>query len=136
MAERVTCDLCERELDVHSSYVVRMDVFADPSIPPMTSEEIAAVDLDQAVQELSDQTEEWPARDWEDLCAIGASRWVLPRDFGGEELSALELHLNYERIASASPAAALILTQRDAAIDLIAGSPRELTAGGPLASLL
>src|SRR4051812_9727394 len=83
-----------------------------------------------------DQTGEWPARDWEDLCAVGATRWVLPHDFGGEELSPLDLHLKYERIASASLAAALVLTQRDAAIDLIAGSPREKSAGGTLASLL
>jgi hypothetical protein len=66
MAERVTCDLCERELDVHSSYVVRMDVFADPSIPPMTSEEIAAVDLDQAVQELIEQTQGWTEEELQD----------------------------------------------------------------------
>ena len=66
MAERVTCDLCERELDVHSSYVVRMDVFADPSIPPMTAEEIAAVDLDQAVQELIEQTEGWTEEELQD----------------------------------------------------------------------
>jgi alkylation response protein AidB-like acyl-CoA dehydrogenase len=83
-----------------------------------------------------DQTGEWPAQDWAELCAAGANRWVLPRDFGGDELSPLELHLKYERIASASLAAALVLTQRDAAVDLIAGSPREPPAGGPLAALL
>jgi alkylation response protein AidB-like acyl-CoA dehydrogenase len=83
-----------------------------------------------------DQTGEWPAGDWADLCAVGATRWVLPRDFGGDELSPLELHLKYERIASASLAAALILTQRDAAIDLIAGSPRERGMDDRTAALL
>src|SRR4029078_3194985 len=79
----------------------------------------------RASAQACDQTGEWPAADWEDLCTIGGTRWVLPRDLGGDELSPLELHLNYERIAAASVTAALILTQRDAAPDLIASSPRE-----------
>src|SRR3954449_4075551 len=83
-----------------------------------------------------DQTGEWPARDWADLCAVGATRSVLPRDFGGDELSPLDLHLNYERIASASLAAALVLTQRDAAIDLIAGNARDRGMDDRTAALL
>ena len=29
MSDRVTCDLCERQIPTHASYVVRMDVFAE-----------------------------------------------------------------------------------------------------------
>src|SRR3954468_24537611 len=90
----------------------------------------------RASAQACDQTGDWPARDWDDLRAVGATRWVLPRRWGGDELSPLDLHLNYERIASASLAAALVLTQRDAAVDLIAGSPREMRPGGPLAGPL
>jgi butyryl-CoA dehydrogenase len=90
----------------------------------------------RASAQACDQTGEWPGRDWEDLCAIGATRWVLPRDLGGDELSPLELHMKYERIAAASLTAALILTQRDAAADLIASSPREGPQGPTTAALL
>lgn len=90
----------------------------------------------RASAQTCDQTGDWPAGDWEDLRAVGATRWVLPRGWGGDELSPLDLHLHYERIAAASLAAALVLTQRDAAVDLIAGSPRDLPPGGPLAGLL
>ena len=50
-------------------------------------------------------------------------RWAVPREFGGDELPPLELHLNYERLATASVATALILTQRDAAVGLIDANP-------------
>jgi alkylation response protein AidB-like acyl-CoA dehydrogenase len=69
----------------------------------------------------------WPAEDLADLAAVGAMRWSVPKEFGGEEIPPLELHLNYEQIATASVATALIFTQRDAAVGLIdgaAGSPR------------
>ncbi len=46
-------------------------------------------------------------------------RWAIPVTFGGNELPPLDLHLNYERIAQASVATALVLTQRDAAVGLI-----------------
>ena len=36
----VPCDLCGREVELHESYVVRIDVFADPSVPPMSTEEL------------------------------------------------------------------------------------------------
>ena len=38
MSERVECELCGREVDVHESYVVRVEVFADPSVPPVSGE--------------------------------------------------------------------------------------------------
>jgi alkylation response protein AidB-like acyl-CoA dehydrogenase len=61
----------------------------------------------------------------------------VPREFGGDELSPLELHLRYERVARASVATALILTQRDAAIGYIdanVGAPRRIKALNRLAN--
>src|SRR5688572_4367264 len=66
-----------------------------------------------------DRTGEWPADDLRDLTAVGAMRWSVPQEFGGEGWSPLELHLAYERLASASLADALILSQRDSAVDMI-----------------
>jgi alkylation response protein AidB-like acyl-CoA dehydrogenase len=49
-----------------------------------------------------------------------AFRWAMPRAFGGVELEPLELHLRYEKLARKSLALALILTQRDSAVGIIA----------------
>jgi alkylation response protein AidB-like acyl-CoA dehydrogenase len=49
-------------------------------------------------------------------------RWVLPSPYG-DELPSLELHQRYEQIAAASLAVALILTQRDSAVQLVEQSP-------------
>ena len=68
-----------------------------------------------------DRSGEWPAEDLRDLAGIGAWRWFLPVQFGGEEIDPLELHLRYEAIASASLATALIVSQRDSAVGLIDG---------------
>lgn len=62
----------------------------------------------------------WPEHDLRELGRIGAMRWAVPAEFGGEDLDALELHHRYERIAAASVATALILTQRDSAVAMIA----------------
>ena len=61
-----------------------------------------------------DRSGTWPADDLADLAAAGATRWEIPGEYGGDPLSPLDLHLRYERVATASVAAALILTQRDA----------------------
>ena len=63
VAERVACELCGREVDVHESYVVRIDVFADPSVPPTTAEELAGADFDQQVADLLEQMKGMSADD-------------------------------------------------------------------------
>jgi alkylation response protein AidB-like acyl-CoA dehydrogenase len=69
-----------------------------------------------------DQSGEWPEEDLRQLTTIGAMRWAVPLTYSGEELSPIELHFRYETIASASLTTALILTQRDSAISLIAAA--------------
>src|SRR5689334_654895 len=66
MSDRVPCDLCGREVDVHASYVVRMDVFADPSVPPMTTDQIEAADFGQALDDLVEQMNGMTADDLQD----------------------------------------------------------------------
>jgi alkylation response protein AidB-like acyl-CoA dehydrogenase len=69
-----------------------------------------------------DQSGDWPRQDLDDLAAIGAMRWAIPHEFGGDQLQPLDLHERYEQIAASSLATALILTQRDSAIQILAGS--------------
>jgi alkylation response protein AidB-like acyl-CoA dehydrogenase len=81
--------------------------------------------FDGALEEIAgrahrwDASTDWPFIDLSQLAACGAFRWAVPREFGGDELPTLELHLLYERLATASVATALILNQRDAAVSLI-----------------
>jgi hypothetical protein len=62
----VECELCGREVEVHESYVVRIDVFADPSMPPITAEELAAADFDKTYAELMEQMRHLTADDLQD----------------------------------------------------------------------
>ena len=64
--EVVTCDLCAVALPVHASYVVRIDVFADPSLPPITGDELAAFDFDQVLEQVADEAAGMTADDLQD----------------------------------------------------------------------
>ena len=72
-----------------------------------------------------DQSGDWPGEELSALAEIGAMRWAVPEEFGGLGLDTLALHERYEVIASASLASALVLTQRDAAVGIIADSDNE-----------
>jgi hypothetical protein len=64
--ESVACELCGRVVLLHESYVVRMDIFADPSVPPTTSDELAAADFDETLNELLEQMKHLTADDLQD----------------------------------------------------------------------
>jgi hypothetical protein len=66
MSDRVTCDLCERQIPTHASYVVRMDVFADPAMPEMTTEELEEADFDETLDNLLDEMKGMTADDLQD----------------------------------------------------------------------
>ena len=66
-----------------------------------------------------DISTDWPFTDLAQLQAAGAMKWTIPREFGGDQLSPLDLHLRYEQLAKSSVATAMILAQRDAAVGLI-----------------
>ena len=66
MPERVTCDLCDRQLPTHASYVVRMDIFADPSMPAMSTEELEEADFDETLDKLLDEMKDMSADDLQD----------------------------------------------------------------------
>src|SRR5438876_929628 len=69
-----------------------------------------------------DQSGDWPREDLDDLASIGAMKWAIPRNLAGEEFSPIEIHERYEQIAASSLATALILTQRDSAVQILAAS--------------
>jgi hypothetical protein len=55
MSEPGRCDLCGVAIPPHAHYVVRIDVFADPEMPAMTSEELAAMEADSEIENLLEQ---------------------------------------------------------------------------------
>ena len=55
MDQTVTCDLCGKTLPTQVSFIVRIDVFADPTLPPITSEQLAAVDSSDAMDQLLEE---------------------------------------------------------------------------------
>lgn len=60
------CDLCGRKLEPHNHYVVRIDVFADPSMPAVSSAELAAVDFDAVIDGLLEQMKDMTADELQD----------------------------------------------------------------------
>ena len=66
MPDRVLCDLCDRPMPQHASYVVRMDVYADPTIPPLNTEEIEETDFDDTFNTLLDEMKNITADDLQD----------------------------------------------------------------------
>jgi hypothetical protein len=65
----VVCDLCERAVDVHASYVVRIDVYADPSVPPLDTDTVFAPgggDFDKTLDALLAEMKHLTADDLQD----------------------------------------------------------------------
>ena len=77
--------------------------------------------------------DDWPEQQLREM--PDALRWTMPRDFGGDDLDPLELHLRYEQLARRSLPLALILTQRDSAVGIIAGSANRATRDRLLAEI-
>ncbi len=66
MAEEIRCELCGRAVPSHCSYMVRIDVLADPAMPPMTSEEIAKMNFDEEMRRLLDEMKGMSAEQLQD----------------------------------------------------------------------
>jgi alkylation response protein AidB-like acyl-CoA dehydrogenase len=74
-----------------------------------------------------DETGEWPVDDLRALDSIGAMRWAVPREPGGEGVPSMELHQRYESLAAASLVTAFVLSQRDSGVGiLVAAEPSRL----------
>ncbi len=87
---------------------------ADPDLAALTST-LAAGAAD------ADRTGAWPAASIRAAADAGCWRWVIPTAFGGLGLPPRAILDRYEAVAAGCMTTALILTQRDAATDLIAG---------------
>jgi hypothetical protein len=64
--DRVVCDICGLSVPPHEYFVVRMDVFADPTVPAMTTEELEELDADAKFNDLLKQMEGMSADELQD----------------------------------------------------------------------
>jgi hypothetical protein len=55
MPGRFICDRCGMSIPPHAHYVVKLEVYADPTLPAVTSDEIEEADYDRKVAELLEQ---------------------------------------------------------------------------------
>ncbi len=66
MAEHIACNLCGCPLAPHAHYIVRIDVFADPSLPPMHTADLDAIDFDKTFDHLTEQLKHLSADEAQD----------------------------------------------------------------------
>jgi alkylation response protein AidB-like acyl-CoA dehydrogenase len=103
----------------------------EPEAPAITalSEALTAADG------LADLSGEWPETLWGLLADAGATRWSIPREYGGEERTRPLLVQRYAQLAEASLTAMFILSQHDAAIRRLAAAADRPTARQWLATI-
>src|SRR3954468_13587264 len=63
MPERLRCNLCSREIAPHAHYIVRIEVFADPTVPPLDTTQNAG---EPTYQELIEQMKHMSAEELQD----------------------------------------------------------------------
>ena len=66
---RYICDVCGARIPAHAHYVVRIDVFADPSVPAMSTEELEELNFDQTFSDLLEQMKHMTADELQDQVA-------------------------------------------------------------------
>ena len=69
MAEPTACDVCGAPTPPHAHYVVRIDVYADPSVPPLDTDTVfapGAGDFDKTLDALLDEMKHLTADDLQD----------------------------------------------------------------------
>jgi hypothetical protein len=64
--QHVICELCGSRVPPNGHYVVKIDVYADPSVPPMSTEELEEKDFDQTFAQLLEQMKGMSADDLQD----------------------------------------------------------------------
>jgi alkylation response protein AidB-like acyl-CoA dehydrogenase len=65
----------------------------------------------------------WPAEQLSAMSDAGILGWLIPKEFGGSDISPLELVIGYEKLAALCLTSVFVLTQRNAAIQRLVRSP-------------
>jgi alkylation response protein AidB-like acyl-CoA dehydrogenase len=90
-----------------------------------------SITVEEALDVLAKQANEadaasvWPAASWDALRRCGALGWIIPTEYGGAGLKALELLEGYQRLAGACLTTCFLLSQRDSACRRLRDSGHE-----------
>ena len=66
MGGESNCELCGRAIPPHQHYVVRIDVFADPSLPAVSRDDIEEADYERRMADLLAQMKNMSAQELQD----------------------------------------------------------------------
>jgi len=66
MSARFICDRCGDTIAPHAHYIVKMQVYADPSLPAVTADDLEETDYQNRMSELLKQMETMSADQLED----------------------------------------------------------------------
>ena len=66
MARREHCALCDAILPTHGFYIVRTDVYAEPSLPPVSAEDLEELDPQTTIAQLMQQMKKMDADELQD----------------------------------------------------------------------
>lgn len=66
MPKRARCDRCNVLIPPHAHYVVRIDVFADPSMPEIDTGELEEMDFDETFRRLIEQMKQMSEQELQD----------------------------------------------------------------------
>ncbi len=66
MVQPVHCDLCGQTIAANSHYVVRIDVFADPSVPAMSTDELSQLGSADAIAQILEELKQYSADELQD----------------------------------------------------------------------
>jgi ribosomal protein L40E len=55
---RYICDRCGATIPPHAHYVVKMQVYADPTLPPITSDDLEEADHDRRMADLLEEMQD------------------------------------------------------------------------------
>jgi hypothetical protein len=66
MSQVVICDLCGRRVPPHGHYVLKMELYADPSLPAVTTDELGEKDFGEGMKELIEQMKGMSADELQD----------------------------------------------------------------------
>lgn len=87
-------------------------------------DQFVSVDLLQRLQAAAGEVESvnrWPAQQLHWLAQAGVLGWVIPQEFGGSDVSAVDLMRGYQSLAQACLTTTFVLTQRNGACSRLAG---------------
>lgn len=101
---------------------IHRDDFLNSQFPEL---ELLCHRLADLATELPDRPDAWPAKQFEEFAQAGVLGWVIPEEYGGQDVSTEPLTRGYMRLTEACLTTTFVLTQRNGACQRLAGSENE-----------